>query len=189
MSMPAPPITAATADRPLWGVLAEFDSPESLTAAAEKTRQAGYKRFDCFTPFPFDGLSDAMGLKPTRLPLLVLAAAIAGGVGGYMMQYISAVQLYPIVVSGKPLHSWPAFIPITFECAVLAAGLTAVGAMIVRNGLPQPYHPLFNHEGFIRGSESAFFLAIEAEDPAFDRQATQAFLRELGASEVVEIEP
>jgi hypothetical protein len=176
-----------TARPPIWGLLAEFDSPTALVEAARRAHAEGYRKMDGYSPFPIEELAEALGARATRLPLLVLLGGIVGCVGGYFMQYYSAVHDYPMNVGGRPLHSWPAFIPVTFEMTVLVAALTAVLGMLALNGLPQPYHPVFNVERFARATRDRFFLSIEATDPKFDRDATRAFLAGLGPREVSEV--
>jgi len=171
----------------LHGLLAEFDTPAKLVSAAERTRLAGYRRIDAYSPIPIEELSEALDLKRTRLPLLVLIGGIVGGLGGYGLQYWSSVMAYPMNVAGKPFHSWPHFIPVTFETTVLGAALSAFAGMWVLNGLPQPYHPVFNVPAFDRASSDRFFLCIEAADPKFDLPRTRAFLEGLhpiGVSDV-----
>ena len=172
---------------PIWGLLAEFESPTALVAAAERVRDAGYRRIDAHTPFPVEALPAALGVKRTVLPLLVLLGGLLGGVGGYFMQYYASNISYPLNVGGRPMHSWPMFVPITFELTVLLGGLTAVIGMLALNGLPMPYHPLFNVPRFALATRDRFFLAIEARDRLFDRQETARFLREIGAREVSEV--
>ncbi len=172
---------------PIWGLLAEFDNPTTLVAAAARVRDAGYKRIDGHTPFPIEELPEALGVKPTILPLLVLCGALVGCVGGYFMQYYASNVAYPLNVGGRPMHSWPMFVPITFELTVLLGGLTAVIGMLALNGLPMPYHPLFNVPRFALATRDRFFLVIEARDRRFDRQGTARFLREIGAREVFEV--
>ena len=172
---------------PIWGLLAEFESPSALVAAAARVRDAGYKRIDAHTPFPVEALPEALGVKPTILPLLVLLGGLLGCVGGYFMQYYASNIAFPLNVGGRPMHSWPMFVPITFELTVLLGGLTAVIGMLALNGLPMPYHPLFNVPRFALATRDRFFLAIEARDPLFDRHGTARFLRELGAREVSEV--
>jgi Protein of unknown function (DUF3341) len=172
---------------PIWGLLAEFDSPSALCAAAARVRDAGYKRIDAHAPFPVEGLAEALGVKPTILPLLVLLGGLAGCVGGYFMQYYAATIGYPLNVGGRPMHSWPMFVPITFELTVLGGGLTAVIGMLALNGLPMPYHPLFNVPRFALATRDRFFLTIESRDKLFDRHQTARFLHELGAREVSEV--
>ncbi len=170
-----------------YGVLAEFATAEALIAAAKAVGEAGYTATDAFAPYPIEDLDELLAERPTRLPWLVLGGAIAGGVGGFAMQYFAAVIDYPVKIGGKPLNSWPMFLPVTFECAILAAGLVAVFGMILLNGLPLPYHPLFNVEGFERASQNSFFLAIETADPKFDLDEVHALFAKLGAKEVTDV--
>ena len=173
----------------LYGLMAEFDNPDSLVAAARRTRQDGYRKYDAYTPFPIDELHEAMDLHRTHVPLLVLIGGIVGGLSGYGLQdWISAVA-YPLNVGGRPFHSWPAFIPVTFELTVLFASLTAVFGMLALNRLPRPYHPVFNAPRFALASRDRFFLCIEAADAKFDAAATRRFLESLGPREVTDVEP
>ena len=173
--------------QPIWGLLAEFDTPTALVAAAARVRDAGYRRIDAHTPFPVEELSEALGIRRTVLPLLVLLGGLVGCLGGYFMMYYACTINYPLNVGGRPMHSWPMFIPITFELTVLLGGLTAVIGMLALNGLPMPYHPLFNVPRFALATRDRFFLSIEARDRRFERQETARFLRELGAREVSEV--
>jgi len=167
--------------------MAEFDSPTELVLAARHTYAEGYRKLDAYTPFPVEELSEAIGFHKTNVPLVVLVGGILGGLGGYLMQYwISAIN-YPLNVGGRPYHSWPAFIVVTFEMTILAAGLTAVLGMLGLNGLPQPYHPVFNVPSFALASRDRFFLLIEAADPKFDRAATQRFLESVNARVISEV--
>ncbi|MCC6166550.1 MAG: DUF3341 domain-containing protein [Caldilineaceae bacterium] len=186
----APPrLSASThAGRPLYGLLAEFDSADALVERAQQTYQAGYRRISAYSPFPVEGLADAIGLRPTRLPYLVLIGGIAGGLGGYALQYYAAAIDYPLNIGGRPLNSWPAFIVVTFEMTILGAALVAALGMLLRNGLPQPYHAVFNAPRFHLASQDRFFLCVEARDPNFDLAQTRQFLEGLGASEVVAVE-
>jgi hypothetical protein len=168
-------------DLGIYGLLAEFDRPEDLLRAAERARAEGFRRMDAYTPFPIHGLSEAVGFHQTRLPLIVLIGGIIGAVGGFMMQYWTSKYYYPLNIGGRPLNSWPQFIIITFELTILCAGLSAVLGMLALNGLPQPYHPLFNAPNFELASRTHFFLAIEATDPKFDLAQTRTFLHSLGA--------
>jgi hypothetical protein len=161
---------------PIFGLLAEFENPTDLVAAVRRAREAGYRRMEAYTPFPVEDLAEALGHAPTWLPLLVMIGGVVGCVGGFSLQYYASVIGYPLNVGGRPLNSWPAFIPVTFELTVLAAALTAVLGMLALNGLPQPYHPVFHIERFARASRDRFFLIILAIDPQFDREATRQFL-------------
>lgn len=172
---------------PIFGVMAQFDDVTSLMRAARQVRQAGYTRTDAFTPYPVHGLDDELGVKKTVLPKLVLGAGIIGGLTGFGMQYFAWVIHYPLNIGGKPLNSWPAFIPITFEVTVLFAALTAVVGMLALNGLPQPYHPVFHARNFERASEDLFFLCIESDDPKFDADEARRFLSSVGAVEVSDV--
>jgi hypothetical protein len=174
--------------RVLYGVMAEFDAPDVLLNAAQRAYGAGYRRMDAYSPFPVDGLAEAVGFHRTKLPLIVLIGGILGGIGGFFLQYWISVIDYPLIVGGKPYNSWPAFIPVTFETAVLAAALSAVLGMLALNGLPMPYHPVFNVERFALASRDRFFLCIEAADPKFDAHATTEFLESLHAKGIHEVE-
>lgn len=169
----------------IHGVMAEFETPEDLLEAAERAYAHGYRRMDAFTPIPFDGLAEAIGFKTNRVAPCVLIGGICGAIGGYSLLYWITVIAYPHNVGGRPLHSWPAYIPITFECMILLASLTALISMLAMNGLPQPYHPVFNVPAFTaRASRDGFFLCIESSDPKFDTGEAMEFLRTTGASEV-----
>jgi hypothetical protein len=172
-----------------YGLLAEFEAPEDLVSAAARAYADGYRHMDAHTPFPVHGLAEAIGFHTNCVPLLVLIAGIIGAGLGFFSQYWASVIDYPINVGGRPLNSWPAFIPITFEVTILVAALTAVLGMLALNGLPQPYHPVFNAPRFALATRDRFFLCIEATDPRFDPMATRAFLEGLGAREVTDVEP
>lgn len=174
--------------QPLYGLLAEFESPEALLEAANKTRVAGYKRVDAFTPLPVEGLAEAVGFHRTSLPLVVLIGGMLGGIAGFAMQYYASVVSYPVNVAGKPLNSWPAFIPITFELTILGAAIFCVFGMLALNGLPAPYHPVFNVPRFALATRDRFFLLIKARDRQFDVAKTKQFLSSLHAREVSEVE-
>lgn len=172
----------------LYGLMAEFTNTEDLIRAAEATRLAGYKEFDAYTPHPVEGLTDAMGPKKVWLPLLVLLGGLAGGIGGFCLQYWISVIEYPLNVGGRPYNSWPAFIPVTFEMTILGAALTAVIGMILMNGLPMPYHPVFNVAAFELASTDHFFLCIEAKDKKFDLSATREFMNQFSGAKIHEVE-
>ncbi|HXH12932.1 MAG TPA: DUF3341 domain-containing protein [Alphaproteobacteria bacterium] len=171
----------------LYGLMAEFDGPDALLEAARRAYEEGYRRLDAYSPFPVPGLAEAIGFRRTRLPLIVLFGGIVGGLGGYYLQYwISAID-YPLNVGGRPLHSWPAFIPVTFELTVLVAALAAVLGMLALNGLPMPHHPVFNVPAFELATRNRFFLCIEATDPQFDAVGTKSFLETLKPGGVFEV--
>jgi len=171
----------------LYGLLAEFDQPNPLQEAAKRAYDAGYRKMDAYSPFPIEGLAETLGNKSSKLPFLVFLGGLAGGVGGFGIQYVGMVIFYPYMVGGKPFNSWPAFIPITFETTVLLASLTAVIAMIVLNGLPQPYHPVFNAPNFAAASQDKFFLCLEADDPKFNLAEARRFLESLQPLAVTEV--
>ena len=173
----------------LHGLTAEFDSPGGLVEAATQARLAGYRKMDAYSPIPIEELNEALALRRTRLPLLVLVGGILGCAGGFgLASWVSAIA-YPMDVGGRPLISWPQFIPVTFETTVLGAALTAFFGMWALNKLPQPYHPVFNVEAFARASTDRFFLVIEATDPRFERDATWRFLENLHPVGVSEVAP
>lgn len=172
------------AHSPIHGLMAEFDDPNALVAAAQRARHEGYRRMDAYSPFPIEELHDALEMGPSRLPLIVLVGGLVGCLGGFALQYwVSAVE-NPWNIGGRPLFSWPAFIPIVFECTILVAALSAVLGMLALNGLPMPYHPVFNVTRFALASRNRFFLCIEARDARFDLEKTRAFLNTLGPREV-----
>jgi hypothetical protein len=171
-----------------YGLMAEFDNPSDAVAAARRVHEEGYTKVDAFSPYPVEELSEAIGVHQTHMSLLVLIGGILGGSAGYLMQYYLHVYYYPINVGGKPFHSWPAFIPVTFEMTVLGAALFAVFGMLALNGLPEPYHPVFNAPNFALASRDRFFVLVESIDPKFDRERTAEFLRTLNAREVTDVE-
>lgn len=173
----------------LYGLMAEFETARGLVEAATRARLAGYRKMDAYTPIPVEELNEALDLRRTRLPLIVLLGGIAGGLAGYGLQYWSQVIEYPMNVGGRPFHSWPHFIPVTFETTVLGAALAAFVGLWALNGLPQPYHPVFNVPAFARASTDRFFLVIEAADPRFDREKTRRFLEDLRPAGVYDVEP
>jgi hypothetical protein len=167
--------------------MAEFDSPSTLLAATRRAHAAGYRQMDAYTPFPIEEVSEALGAHRNRVPLLVLLGGLFGAAGGYGLLYWTSVIDYPINVGGRPFHSWPAFIPITFETTVLCAALAAVFGMLALNGLPRPHHPLFDTPNFAFASRDRFFLCIEARDPRFDYQAVHELLESVQAREVTDV--
>jgi Protein of unknown function (DUF3341) len=174
----------ATVSTAIYGLMAEFEDPNHLVAAAHRAYHEGYRAMDAYSPMPIEELPDAIGFRHTRLPLIVLIGGIVGCVGGFLLQWWAASVAYPLNIGGKPYNSWPMFIPITFECTILGAALAAVLGMLALNGLPQPYHPVFNVARFALASRNRFFLCIEARDPKFDLHGTRAFLETLGPREV-----
>jgi len=171
-----------------YGLMAEFDTPTEIVAAARRAYAEGYRRMDAYTPFPVEGLDEALHLHRTRVSLIVLLGGLAGCLGGYILQYWIMAIYWPVNVGGRPLNSWPMFIPVTFELTVLVAALSAVLGMLALNGLPHPYHPVFNVPRFALASQDRFFLCIEASDPRFDRAATRYFLEGLAPQEVSDVE-
>jgi hypothetical protein len=173
---------------PIYGLLAEFHTPEALLDAARRAYAAGYRKMDAYTPYPVEGLAEAIGFHHTRLPMVVLVGGLLGCAGGFALQYWASTVYYPLNIGGRPFNSWPAFVPITFETTVLLAALSAVLGMLALNGLPMPYHPVFNVEQFAFASRDKFFLAIEATDPQFDREKTKQFLAGLTTYGVYEVD-
>ena len=173
---------------PLYGLMAEFETTDDLLNAAQRAHAAGYRRMDAFTPFPVEGLAEAIGFHETHVPLICLVGGLIGCMGGFFLQYWPNVFGYPLNIGGKPYNSWPSFIPITFELTVLCAGLATVFGMLALNRLPTPYHPVFNAPRFELATRNRFFLCINARDSRFDAQKTREFLQSLNAREVSEIE-
>jgi len=173
----------------LYGVMGEFEDPTALVAAARRTYDEGYRKFDSFSPFPIHEIFSAMHLEDRRVPWIVLIGGIAGMLTGLGLQVWVSAFAYPLNIGGRPYLSWPMFIPVTFELTILFAAFGAVFGMFILNGLPMPYHPVFNVARFTEhASQDGFFLAIEADDPKFDRHNTRAFLQGLGAKEVNDVE-
>lgn len=172
-----------------YGVLAEFDSVSKLYHACEKVRDKGFKKWDSMTPFPVHGLDRAMGLPSSRLPWIVLIMGFLGASSGLLMQWWMSAVDYPLVISGKPMFSWPAFIPVTFECCILFSAFGAIFGMFGMNKLPQYYHPVFRSQKFYRVTDDRFFICIECSDPKFNKDETPKFLKELGAMHVETLEP
>jgi hypothetical protein len=175
---------AASIHPHVYGLMAEFEDPNQLVSAAHRAREAGYRRMDAYSPLPIEELHEAIGFHDTKLPLIVLIGGVIGGLSGYLLQFWASTMAYPLNVGGKPLNSWPAFIPVTFECTILGAALAAVLGMLALNGLPQPYHPVFNVARFALASRNRFFLCIEARDKRFELEETRRFLETLEPREV-----
>jgi ActD protein len=172
---------------PIYGIMAEFDSPSDLVAAARRTHEAGYQRIDAYSPFPIEELAEAIGFHHNAVPLVVLIGGLVGCVSGYYLQYWISVITYPINVGGRPLHSWPAFIVVTFEMTILCAGIAAVLGMLALNGLPMPYHPVFNVPRFAFATKDRFFLMVFSNDPKFNTIETRSFLQTLGPRSISEV--
>jgi hypothetical protein len=172
----------------LYGVMAEFENPTDLVSAARRTYEAGYRRINGYSPYPIEELSEAIGFRHTILPVIVFIGGVLGGLGGFFMQYWMEVIDYPLNVGGKPFNSWPAFIPITFECTVLLAAFSAVFGMLALNKLPQPYHPVFNAPNFALATRDRFFLVIEASDRKFEHDQVVSFLQGLEPKDLIDVE-
>ncbi len=182
-------IKASASHVDLHGLMASFKQPEPLLHAARRAYAAGYRRMDAYVPMPVEGLAEAIGFQSEAVPRLVFAGGLAGAAGGFGLMWWITVIAFPHIVAGRPLNSWPAYIPITFECMVLVACFTAVIGMLILNRLPEPYHPVFNVPQFERASRDRFFLCIEAADPQFDPAFTREFLEQLHAEEVMDVAP
>jgi hypothetical protein len=178
-----------SATEKFYGLMAEFDQPQRLVEVSRLAREQGFRIMDAYSPFPIDGLDEALGEREDRLPLLVLLGGIGGGLLGFGMQYFANVIQFPLIIVGRPYNSWPAFIPITFELTILGAALVAVLGMLALNGLPTPYHPVFGVPRFELASRQAFFLCIESRDPKFDTVKTKQFLESLKPVGVYEVAP
>lgn len=174
-------------DEKLYGLMAEFDREEEIISAVRRAYEAGYREMDAYTPFPVEGLAEEMGSHWTAVPAIVLTGGIIGGLGGYFMQWYATVISYPLNVGGRPFHSWPAYIPITFELTVLTASLCALVGMLALNKLPEPYHPVFNAPDFDHASQDRFFLCIEVTDPKFNEEAVRKFLETLHPRKISEV--
>ena len=173
----------------IYGLVAEFNTPEELIAAVRSAHTAGYRKMDAYSPFPIEEVAEAMHFHESKLPVLVLIGGLAGAAIGFSMQYYASVIAYPNNIGGRPLNSWPAFIPVTFELTILFAAAFAVFGMLALNGLPKPYHPLFGDEGFSRVTKDGFFLCIESGDKQFDSESTTQFLERLRPKEVRRVAP
>lgn len=182
------PITNRLSPATLYGIMGEFEQPEQLLHAAQRAYASGYRKMDAYSPYAVEGVSEAIGFHKTRVPLIVLLGGICGALTAYGMEGWSAIWDYPLNVGGRPLHSWPSFIPITFELTVLFASIAGTLGMIFLNGLPRLYHPVFNAPEFKLASQTRFFLCIEAEDHVFKADEVRAFFHSLGAEKVLEVE-
>jgi hypothetical protein len=171
----------------IYGMLAQFNTPAELVKAAERAHQEGYRRMEAYTPFPIEELPEALGHPTTNLPLVIFLGGLLGCLGGFFMQYYTATRTYPHNIGGRPLNSWPMFVPVMFECTILAASLAAVFGMLARNGLPRPHHPLFAIPQFDRATKDRFFLCIHTLDPKYEREATWRFLAGLQPVDIVEV--
>jgi hypothetical protein len=176
------------AGEPIHGIMAEFATPADLYHAAEAVRDAGYSKWDTFTPFPIHGMEDAMGVRRTVLPGIVAVMAFTGVGLAYLMQWWMTRVDYPLVVQGKPYDSWEPFVPITFELGILFAAFTSLIGMLAMNGLPRWHHPLMKKERFLSSSEDRFFVCVEAGDDKFDPEKTRALLEEAGATSIELVE-
>ncbi len=172
---------------PIWGLIAEFDTPSEIVIAARKAYAEGYRRMDAYSPFPVEGLSEAIGFHHDSVALICLVGGLLGLATAYVLQYWINVIAYPLNIGGRPFHSWPSFIVVSFEMTILFGGLAAVFGMFAMNGLPMPYHPVFNVPSFSFATEDKFFLCIEASDPKFDRVATYQFLSSLEPRAITEV--
>ena len=172
------------AQKPLYGLMAEFDDPDALVEAAKRVHAEGYRKVDAYSPFPIEPVWEALHADDRRVQLFVLIGGITGCLAGFGLCYWTQVIAYPLNIGGRPFNSWPSFIPVTFETTILFAAFTAVLGMIALNGLPMPYHPVFNVPRFALASRNRFFLCIEALDPKFSLEETRRFLETLGPREV-----
>ncbi len=171
----------------IYGTMAEFDSAQALVDAAHRTHEAGYQKIDAYSPFPIEGLAEAIGFRKNAVPLVVLIGGLLGGLSGYALQYWVSVISYPINVGGKPYHSWPAFIVVTFEMTILFGGIFAVFGMLALNGLPMPYHPVFNVPRFAFATKDRFFLIVFSTDHKYSPSGTRSFLESLGPRSISEV--
>jgi hypothetical protein len=172
---------------PIYGMMAEFASPKDLVVAAKSTHDAGYRKIDAYSPYPIEEVAEAIGFHSNRVALVTLIGAIIGGLSGYALQYWVAVITYPTNIGGRPYHSWPSFIIVTFELTILFGGISAVFGMLALNGLPMPYHPVFNVERFAMASKDRFFLIVFATDPKYDPKGTRQFLEALHPRSISEV--
>jgi Protein of unknown function (DUF3341) len=174
-------------ESPLFGVMAEYETPEALIEAATRVREAGYKKMDAYTPFPVEGMSEALGIRDKWILILMLCAGLIGCLNGWLLQYYANVAAYPFNIGGKPIISWPLMVVVMFESTVLTSALTGVFGMFILNGLPELYHPMFGVPGFERASQDRFFLCIEQSDKKFDVQQATLLLEETAALRVGQV--
>ncbi len=182
-------MTVHAAPPTLYGLMAEFERPEGLVRAARAAHEQGFRRLDAYSPYPIEELFEALHIHKTGMPVIMLIGGIVGCIAGFALQYYCNVYDYPINVGGRPLNSWPSWIPIMFELTVLTSALSGIFGLLGLCGLPMPYHPVFNVPAFVRASRDRFFLCIEARDPKFELAATKQFLAGLGPREVTEVAP
>lgn len=171
----------------VYGVIGEFEKPEQLVHAARTIREAGYRWYECYSPFPVEGMPEAMKMRRVDVPLITLIGGLVGGLGGFGFQYWCNVISYPLNIGGRPLNSWPAFIPVTFELTILCASLSAVFGMLALNRLPQPHHPIFNAQRFTHASADRFFVCIQARDEKFNAAEVARLLQSVNAHHVSEV--
>jgi hypothetical protein len=175
---------------PIYGVMAEYDTPAELISAAQRVFDSGYRTIDAYTPFPIEEVSEMVGFHRhhNKVPLATLVGGLLGGIGGFSLACLAASIWYPLNIAGRPFITWPMFIPVTFECTILIAGLSCGLGMMAMNGLPMPYHPVFNVPGFVRASNDKFFLCVEARDAKYEETTVMDLLRSTGAREVSLVE-
>jgi Protein of unknown function (DUF3341) len=176
-----------TSHGPIYGLMAEFDSAQELLDAARKTHEYGYRNMDAYSPFPIEGLADAIGFHKNAVALVVLIGGLLGALSAYSLQYWVAVITFPTNIGGRPYHSWPSFIVVTFELTILFGGIFSLLGMLALNNLPMPYHPVFNVPAFTQASENKFFLVVEATDPQYDPAGTREFLSGLAPRMISEV--
>ncbi len=176
-----------TSRDPRWALMAEYETAEALVAAAQAAHDAGYRRAEAYAPYPVEGLAEAVGFERSRIPALVLVAGLVGGAGGYFMQWYAAVRSYPENIGGRPLHSWPMFVPVTFEMTILFAALTAFVAVLLGNGLPRLWHPIFDAPDFDLATRNRFFLCLRTDDPAFEEARANALLASTAPLRIEEV--
>lgn len=175
-------------EKQTYGLLAEFRNPAHLMKAAKLTSKAGYKNYDCYSPFPIHGMDDAMDLKPSKLGYIVLAHAILGFIGALSLISWTASVAYPINISGKPYLNFPAFVPVTFELTILLSAFGAVFGMFFLNKMPKHHNPIFNSDTFKKATDDGFFVIIESDDDLYHDEKTKTFLQEAGAVHIETID-